>query len=224
MGRVGLINSGGESKGASDLAEAVRTAVINKRAGGPGLISGRKAFQRPMAEGVELLNAIQDVYLDASDHHRLSVAPDGRQVGRIRPCAVWSPSTGEVSRRQHVDLDHASRGRWRMTDTARPRRTPSRAATGSSSASPATPATACSSPATASRSVSAAVRQRPGDAARLPGRDPGPRRHAGRGLGFQVHISDHDITTPGDAPERAGGDEPGGAQGRPATGSSRAAR
>jgi class I fructose-bisphosphate aldolase len=64
MGRIGLINSGGESKGASDLAEAVRTAVINKRAGGIGLISGRKAFQRPTADGVELLNAIQDVYLD----------------------------------------------------------------------------------------------------------------------------------------------------------------
>jgi class I fructose-bisphosphate aldolase len=63
MGRCGLINSGGESKGASDLAEAVRTAVINKRGGGMGLISGRKAFQRPMREGVELLNAIQDVYL-----------------------------------------------------------------------------------------------------------------------------------------------------------------
>jgi fructose-bisphosphate aldolase, class I len=66
MGRIGLINSGGESKGASDLAEAVTTAVINKRAGGQGLISGRKAFQRPMAEGVGLLNAIQDVYLDRS--------------------------------------------------------------------------------------------------------------------------------------------------------------
>ena len=66
MGRIGLINSGGESKGAGDLAAAVRTAVINKRAGGMGLISGRKAFQRPMAEGVELLNAIQDVYLDES--------------------------------------------------------------------------------------------------------------------------------------------------------------
>jgi fructose-bisphosphate aldolase, class I len=64
MGRIGLINSGGESKGASDMAEAVRTAVINKRAAGVGLISGRKAFQRPMSEGVELLNAIQDVYLD----------------------------------------------------------------------------------------------------------------------------------------------------------------
>jgi class I fructose-bisphosphate aldolase len=63
MGRVGLINSGGESKGASDLQEAVRTAVINKRAGGMGLISGRKAFQRPTKEGVALLNAIQDVYL-----------------------------------------------------------------------------------------------------------------------------------------------------------------
>lgn len=64
MGRAGLINSGGESKGASDLADAVRTAVINKRAGGMGLISGRKAFQRPLKEGVEILNAIQDVYLD----------------------------------------------------------------------------------------------------------------------------------------------------------------
>lgn len=66
MGRAGLINSGGESKGASDMAEAVRTAVINKRAGGMGLISGRKAFQRPMKEGVGILNAIQDVYLDKS--------------------------------------------------------------------------------------------------------------------------------------------------------------
>jgi class I fructose-bisphosphate aldolase len=63
MGRAGLINSGGESKGASDLADAVRTAVVNKRGGGTGLISGRKAFQRPMNEGVELLNSIQDVYL-----------------------------------------------------------------------------------------------------------------------------------------------------------------
>jgi class I fructose-bisphosphate aldolase len=65
MGRCGLINSGGASSGAGDLAEAVRTAVINKRAGGMGLISGRKAFQRPMNEGVDLLNAIQDVYLDS---------------------------------------------------------------------------------------------------------------------------------------------------------------
>ncbi|HTX98655.1 MAG TPA: class I fructose-bisphosphate aldolase [Bacteroidota bacterium] len=63
MGRAGLINSGGASSGESDLAEAVKTAVINKRAGGMGLISGRKAFQRPMAEGAKLLNAIQDVYL-----------------------------------------------------------------------------------------------------------------------------------------------------------------
>ena len=65
-GRAGLISSGGESKGASDLADAVRTAVINKRAGGTGLNSGRKAFQRPMKEGVEILNAIQDIYLDKS--------------------------------------------------------------------------------------------------------------------------------------------------------------
>lgn len=66
MGRVPLINSGGESKGESDLQDAVRTAVINKRAGGMGLISGRKAFQRPMKDGVKLLHAIQDVYLDES--------------------------------------------------------------------------------------------------------------------------------------------------------------
>ena len=63
MGRIGLINSGGES-GKNDFVNAVKTAVINKRAGGTGLISGRKAFQRPMADGVKLLNAIQDVYLD----------------------------------------------------------------------------------------------------------------------------------------------------------------
>jgi class I fructose-bisphosphate aldolase len=64
MGRAGLINSGGASSGASDMAEAVTTAVINKRAGGMGLISGRKSFQRPMKDGVEILNAIQDIYLD----------------------------------------------------------------------------------------------------------------------------------------------------------------
>ena len=63
-GRMGLINSGGESKGATDMAEAVETAIINKRAGGMGLISGRKAFQKDMKVGVELLNAIQDVYLN----------------------------------------------------------------------------------------------------------------------------------------------------------------
>jgi class I fructose-bisphosphate aldolase len=66
MGRAGLINSGGEAHGAADLKEAVRTAVINKRAGGMGLISGRKSFQRPMKEGVDLLHAIQDVYLNQS--------------------------------------------------------------------------------------------------------------------------------------------------------------
>ena len=64
LGRAGLINSGGASSGEDDFAQAVRTAVINKRAGGMGLISGRKAFQRPMNEGVKLLNLIQDVYLD----------------------------------------------------------------------------------------------------------------------------------------------------------------
>jgi len=65
MGRVGLINSGGAS-GDDDFAEAARTAVLNKRGGGSGLITGRKAFQRPMAEGVRLLNLIQDIYLDDS--------------------------------------------------------------------------------------------------------------------------------------------------------------
>ena len=65
MGRVGLINSGGAS-GENDFGDAAATAVINKRAGGTGLISGRKAFQRPMVEGVKLLNTIQDVYLDKS--------------------------------------------------------------------------------------------------------------------------------------------------------------
>ncbi len=64
MGRAPLINSGGDSKGDDDLAQAVRTAVINKRAGGTGLITGRKAFQRPMAQGIEILHAVQDVYLD----------------------------------------------------------------------------------------------------------------------------------------------------------------
>jgi class I fructose-bisphosphate aldolase len=63
MGRVSLINSGGESKGQADLAQAVRTAVVAKRAGSAGLISGRKTFQRPMKEGVELFHAIQDVFL-----------------------------------------------------------------------------------------------------------------------------------------------------------------
>ena len=63
MGRIGLINSGGASGGNTDLADAVETAVINKRAGGMGLILGRKAFQRPFKEGIEVLNAVQDVYL-----------------------------------------------------------------------------------------------------------------------------------------------------------------
>jgi class I fructose-bisphosphate aldolase len=66
MGRIGLINSGGASTGESDLSEAIETAIINKRAGGQGLILGRKAFQRPMNEGVDLLNAVQDVYLNES--------------------------------------------------------------------------------------------------------------------------------------------------------------
>ncbi len=70
MGKIGLINSGGESKGQSDFGEAVKTAVINKRAGGCGLISGRKAFQRPFKDGIQLLNLIQDVYL----HRDITIA------------------------------------------------------------------------------------------------------------------------------------------------------
>jgi len=64
MGRIGLINSGGEARGEADIAEAVRTAVINKRARGSGLILGRKAFQRPFDESIALLQLVQDVYLD----------------------------------------------------------------------------------------------------------------------------------------------------------------
>ena len=70
MGKIGLINSGGGSKGKSDLFEAVTTAVINKRAGGSGLILGRKTFQKPFAEGIDLLRLVQEVYLD----HKISIA------------------------------------------------------------------------------------------------------------------------------------------------------
>ena len=85
-GRIGLINSGGESKGDGDLAQAIRTAVINKRAGGMGLIVGRKSFSRPMGEGAALIRSIQDVYLDpeitiASRHPRGSAS---LRVGRPR--------------------------------------------------------------------------------------------------------------------------------------------
>jgi class I fructose-bisphosphate aldolase len=62
-GRIGMINSGGESKGETDLAEAIKTAVINKRAGGAGMIMGRKAFQRPFSEGVNIIHAVQEIYL-----------------------------------------------------------------------------------------------------------------------------------------------------------------
>ena len=85
MGRIGLINSGGESKGAGDLADAVRTAVINKRAGGQGLISGRKAFQRPMGEGVELLHADPGRVPGQHRHPRLTRA--------VWPHGGWSSVT-----------------------------------------------------------------------------------------------------------------------------------
>ena len=90
MGRAGLINSGGAS-GKNDFGDAAVTAVINKRAGGMGLISGRKAFQRPMAEGAKLLNVIQDVYLRSGDH------------GRVGTAVVASWSGGSVAGRSGVD-------------------------------------------------------------------------------------------------------------------------
>ena len=149
MGRIGLINSGGESKGAGDLAEAVRTAVINKRAGGQGLISGRKAFQRPMAEGVELLHAIQDVYLDGAITHRLKGRerptrpfPGSWDVHDFRPTGVpsFTDMTTRISTWGRVANDRYG--------TSRRHRRP---CTGWCCASPAIPATACSSPATGSR-------------------------------------------------------------------------
>ncbi len=106
MGRIPLINSGGESHGESDLAQAVRTAVINKRAGGAGLISGRKAFQRPTQEGVALLQAIQDVYLRPGHHHRLILAGAAPEASpshqtaspEARPAAGFRPvPTGNLS-------------------------------------------------------------------------------------------------------------------------------
>ena len=90
MGRAGLINSGGASAGESDLKDAVKTAVINKRAGGMGLISGRKAFQRPLKEGVGLLNAIQDVYLHAGSDDRVAGWPTEREA-QARPGSLSAP-------------------------------------------------------------------------------------------------------------------------------------
>ena len=209
MGRIGLINSGGESKGASDLAEAVRTAVINKRAGGMGLISGRKAFQRPTAEGVELLNAIQDVYLDESHHARLSATEPSRD---LRVADRGAPSPDDVHRMITT--------RGSVADTCRTR--------------PIAPSGRRSSidrviirfagdsgdgmQLTGDRFTSASALFG-NDLATLPEFPAEIRAPAGTLAGvsaFQVHISDHDITTPGDAPERAGGHEPGGAAGRAA--------
>ena len=105
MGRAGLINSGGASSGESDLAEAVRTAVINKRAGGTGLISGRKAFQRPMAEGVELLNAIQDVYLDQS----ITIAQRAVRAGGGRDDAAGRDAEADRAHQREVGRVHQQR-------------------------------------------------------------------------------------------------------------------
>jgi class I fructose-bisphosphate aldolase len=112
MGRCGLINSGGESKGSSDLADAVRTAVVNKRGGGTGLISGRKAFQRPMSEGVELLNSIQDVYLCQGDH---------RSVATVFGLGPWSLVLGPWSLVLALDLDARAKRQGPRTKTERPK-------------------------------------------------------------------------------------------------------
>src|SRR5256885_17242643 len=113
MGRAGLINSGGESKGATDLKEAVRTAVINKRAGGMGLISGRKSFQRPMKEGVELLHAIQDVYLNPT----VTIASARPSLGRAER---FSP-TVPIERRRARDVFAGAAGpRGILTGAERP--------------------------------------------------------------------------------------------------------
>ena len=116
-GRIGLINSGGESKGDSDLAQAVRTAVINKRAGGMGLIVGRKAFQRPMAEGAALIHTIQDVYLERRGHHRLIPAPDpwgvhlaGSAADRSRRAGPAADRPGHADERLHEDGSPLRRG------------------------------------------------------------------------------------------------------------------
>lgn len=96
MGRAGLINSGGAAGGKTDLADAVRTAVINKRAGGMGLILGRKAFKKSMADGVKLINAVQDVYLDGKvtvHKAKIRASPPGLRIvctrcGLLRLCRV----------------------------------------------------------------------------------------------------------------------------------------
>ena len=107
MGRIGLINSGGAS-GANDFADAVKTAVINKRAGGMGLISGRKAFQRPMAEGVKLLNAIQDVYLDPQVTVRVRLGRRPRPAA-CRPRATQPCPILKVARMGHPVLRERAR-------------------------------------------------------------------------------------------------------------------
>ena len=201
---IGLINSGGASSGASDLAEAVRTAVINKRAGGMGLISGRKAFQRPMAEGVELLNAIQDVYLDTA-----STSPDrptslrgdrrgvsGRRFGgdtlndapdvRVRPKESLAPRGQQRDKGVHV-ADTAER-----TTTQELDRVIIRFAGDSGDGMQLT----------GDRFTSASALFG-NDLATLPEFPAEIRAPAGTLAGvsaFQVHISDHEITTPGDAP------------------------
>ena len=110
MGRIGLINSGGESKGAGDLAAAVRTAVINKRAGGQGLISGRKAFQKPMAEGVELLHAIQDVYADGGITHRLEAPGAARQPAVHGMFMIFERPVYRRSRTSRTRILHLGEG------------------------------------------------------------------------------------------------------------------
>ena len=239
-GRIGLINSGGESKGDNDLAQAVRTAVINKRAGGMGLIVGRKAFQRPMAEGAALIHAIQDVYLDDRGHHRLTVAsvaamaradPNGRRRPRAsRPVsgsATWRGESVPIDCHRVREMGASARstriGATGLAPSTRP--ATGRSETGAQRADeeePGLTSTTERPSAEAARPGHRAVRRRLGrrhaahrgplhDARALLGNDMSTfpdfpaeiRAPAGTLNGvsaFQVHISDHDILTPGDSP------------------------
>ena len=110
MGRAGLINSGGAAGGETDLSDAVRTAVINKRAGGMGLILGRKAFKKSMADGVKLINAVQDVYLDSKNYYcliRLIRTAPPRRTDKAFTLAIRQPmpdATAEASYHAYIAL------------------------------------------------------------------------------------------------------------------------
>ena len=230
MGRIGLINRGGESKGAGDLADAVTTAVINKRAGGTGLISGRKAFQRPMAEGVELLNAIQDVYLDDGITDRLTRRA-GRHSHDARDIRRGADGTRErqVSRTLPRRIVRAAtrlpdQGGSIVTDTARTSHAHARAIDRVIIRFAGDSGDGMQLTGDRFTSVSALFGN---DLATLPEFPAEIRAPAGTLAGvsaFQVHISDHDITTPGDAPNVLVAMNPAALQAPSSARSSRAAR